>query len=281
MDAPATYDIKEGDRLKWRFPGSGIPDECTVQSVISRTDDGVSVYTDHVRYTDGRVRGAYTRHVLVDWLTHYNGRRLDQARISRHEEEKSVDFNQEAEVEQIHFTGKEPAMATKAKATKAKKPAGEEMLTSHRKSLDDMSEAHRAHIEKWEPHLIPLGGEGVWGFASLVPGRGATGPCYIALKRGPKDYAIISYDTEKMVKVTKRHVEEDGIESSTALLEAFKPYRIKAKEERNAAKSSKAAKPKPKARPARKAAPKKTAAKKPAAKKTAAKKRTRKTAAKK
>jgi hypothetical protein len=215
MDAPATYDIKEGDRLKWRFPDSGIPDECTVQSVISRTDDGVSVYTDHVRYTDGRVRGAYTRHVLVDWLTHYNGRRLDQARISRHEEGKSVDFDQEAEVEQIHFTGKEPAMATKAKPkpkAEAKKTAGGEMLTSHRKSLDDMSEAHRAHIEKWEPHLVPLGGEGVWGFASLVPGRGATGPCYIALKRGPKDYAIVLYDTESMVKITPKRVEEDGIE---------------------------------------------------------------------
>lgn len=162
----------------------------------------------------------------------------------------------------------------------AKKKA--QMRTSHRKSLDEMSQAHRDHIEKWEPHLEQLQGEGVWGFASRVPGRGALGPCYIALKRGPKDYMIVQYDTEKQTKVTPSKILEDGMETSTQLIEAFKPYRQKAKDERNAIKSpakpKAKAKPKPKAK--KKAAPKPKPKPRAKAKKPAAKKPTRKAAPK-
>ena len=283
METPSAEQITEGDHLRWVFPSTGVADSATVVQIKEVHEEGISAYVDHMQLSGRPATGVYIRHIRLDWLTHYNRRRLDQAR-SRHEEEKSVDSDIEAGSEQFRFLlGEEPEMARKAKATKkatkTAKPKSDGMLTSHRKSLDEMSEAHRAHIEKWEPHLESLRGEGVWGFASRVPGRGTLGPCFIAVKRGAKDYAIVAYDTEKMYKITPKFVLEDGIESSTALLEAFKPYRLTAKEERNAAKAP--AKPatkkkvaKPKAKPKPKPKVKKTA-KKPtrkAAPKRAAKK---------
>jgi hypothetical protein len=129
--------------------------------------------------------------------------------------------------------------------------------TSTRKSLDDMSEAHRAHIEKWDPHLSALRGQHVWAAVSRTPGRGVEGPVYVAVKRGPKDYVIVDYDTAKMVKVTPKRVLADGFESSGALMEAFKEYRQMAKDARAAAGSTKPkAKPKANAKPTRKAPPK-------------------------
>jgi len=288
VETPLAEQITEGDRLRWRFPSTGVADSATVVTIKSTCEEGMSAYVEPMQLVGRPIVGVYLRNIKLDWLTHYNGRRLDQENGSRHEEEKSVDFSNEAGSDQFRFLlGEEPEMATKAKAgkkattKKAVKPKADTMRTSHRKSLDEMSEAHRAHIEKWEPHLESLRGEGVWGFASRVPGRGALGPCFIALKRGPKDYAVVEYNTEKMTKVTPSKVLEDGIETSTGLLEAFKPYRLQAKEERNAAKSpakpapkpkkKAATKPKPKAKasvkktakkPTRKAAPKRSAAKK-------------------
>lgn len=257
MDVPLPGAIVEGDRLKWRFPDNGLRDECEVKAVHSFDDDGVSVFVDYMEKPNGDRNGTYLRHVKMDWLTHHNGRRLDQAKEidSRHGEDKSVDLSVKPEARQVRFEGEETEMA---KALK----------TSTRKSLDEMSESHRQHIEKWEPHLDQLKAEHVWAAVSRIPGRGVEGPAYVAVKRGAKDYAIVDYDTAKQVKVTPKRVLEDGFESSTALMEAFKPYRVKAKEERNAAKTT--AKPKPKAKakpkrkaPAKKAAPKKAAAKKP------------------
>lgn len=154
--------------------------------------------------------------------------------------------------------------ATKRKpATKkaASKPSASSGRTKTRKSLDEMSEAHRAHVEKWEPHLEQLRGEHVWAAVMRVPGRGIDGPCYVALKRGPKDYVIVDYDTEKQPPATPKRILEDGFESSSAVMEAFKPYRAKAKEERNQARSD--------AKPAKKTAskPKAKAAAKPATRK--------------
>ena len=147
------------------------------------------------------------------------------------------------------------------------------MKTTTRKALDEMSDSHRAHIEKWEPHLEALRGEHVWAAVSRVPGRGVEGPVYVALKRGPKDYVIVDYDTAKMPAVTPKRVLADGFESSSAVMEAFKEYRAKAREEREAIKAAAAAKPKAKPKPKQakaKAAARKSAAKKPVRKKAPA-----------
>ncbi len=138
--------------------------------------------------------------------------------------------------------------------------------TSTRKSLDNMSDAHRDHIEKWDPHLPQLRGEHVWAAVSRTPGRGVEGPVYVALKRGAKDYAIVDYDTATKPKITPKRVLADGFESSGALMEAFGEYRQMAKDERSAAKSTTKPKAKAKAKPTRKSAPKK-ATRKPSAKK--------------
>lgn len=274
MEVPSPAQIVEGDRLKWRFPDNGLRDDCTVSAVHSFDEEGVSVYVDFMmKKGSEKPIGVYMRHVKIDWLTHWNGKRLDQAKAidrkhedGRHGEVKEVDLTQEAGAKQVRFQGgEEPEMAK----------SNGELKTSTRKSLDEMSESHRQHIEKWEPHLEQLKAEHVWAAVSRVPGRGVDGPMYVAIKRGAKDYAIVDYDTEKQVKVTPKRVLEDGFESSTALMEAFKPYRVKAKEERNASKTT--AKPKKAAvkKPTRKAP------KKAAAKKAPAKKPTRKPASKK
>lgn len=258
MEVPTADQITEGDRLRWRFP-NGTSDSCEVKTISAVCEEGVSVYAEHMMRSNAEPIGVYVRHIRLDWLTHYNGRRLDQAEAveGRHEEVEEVDLSSEAGAEQVRFlSGEEPEMAKKA-----------ELKTSTRKSMDEMSESHRQHIEKWEPHLDQLKGEHVWAAVMRVPGRGVTGPVYVAVKRGAKDYAIVDYDTETMPKITPKRVLADGFESSTVLMEAFKEYRQKAKDERNATKT--AAKPKPKKaakKPTRKTTPKKTT--KPKAKAT-------------
>lgn len=152
----------------------------------------------------------------------------------------------------------------KAKAAEDRVPKGS------RKSLKDMSEAHRDHVLFWEPHLENLRAEFVWIAVSRFPERGGNGPHYVAVKRGDKDYAILDYDTSKPKKTDKRAVLDEGFTSSTAMLETFKAYRKKAKDEREAAAASK--KPTPAKKPVRKTS---TAKAKPAPK-TTAKKATRK-----
>lgn len=149
---------------------------------------------------------------------------------------------------------RKPTKATKPKAAapvKTKAVTGKLPKAKTRKSLDEMSVAHREHIEKWDPHLEALRAIFVWVAVSRVPGRGVTGPYYVAVKRGAKDYAIVDYDTEKQVSVTPKRVLADGFETSAAMMEAFKEFRKKARTEREAAKAPKASKP-----PTRKAAPK-------------------------
>lgn len=172
---------------------------------------------------------------------------------------------------------KTKAKATEAKATEAKATAKRlpKPKASTRKSLEEMSQSHREHIQKWDPHLENLKAVFVWVAVARISGRKVTGPHYVAIKRGSKDYAIVSYDTEKQIKVTPKLVLVDGFETSAAMMEAFKEYRTKARAERAASKTPKATKPpkrttKPKA--PRATSTKKKAAKKPARRKAATKK---------
>lgn len=158
------------------------------------------------------------------------------------------------------------------------KKAEDRVPKGSRKSLKDMSESHRAHVLFWEPHLDNLRAEFVWIAVSRFPERGGEGPHYVAVKRGEKDYAIIDYDTSNPKKTDKRHVLDEGFTSSTAMLEAFKAYRQKAREERAAASAEKAAKPKKKqvrktTTSKSKSAPKKGGAKSSTSKNTPAKKK--------
>lgn len=138
-----------------------------------------------------------------------------------------------------------------------------------RKSLSDMSDAHRDHVLFWEKHLDNLKAEFVWIAVSRFSERGGEGKHYVAIKRGDKDYAIVDYDTSNPKAITKRNVLDENMTSSTAMMETFKKYRQLARDER--------AESKPKKAPAKKTVRKTTTAKKKAApKKAAAKKPTRK-----
>lgn len=183
-------------------------------------------------------------------------------------------------------TKKTASKSTKAKtdvAASAKKAAAK-VPTGSRKPIDDMSESHRKHIEQWGPHQENLKAEFVWVAVSRFSGHGGEGPYYVCIKRADKDYAIVSYDTSNPKAITKRNVEAEGFDSSTAMLEAFKEFRAKAREERKADAAQKApakkAKPASKPKPKRRAAPSKSTKKAPAsstAKKTPTRRRAPKT----
>jgi len=259
--------IVEGDRIRWSFPqiGNEIPPvhSARVHKIVgwghSQTYD--APYVDFFEF-----QTFVRRAIALPFVTHHNGRRVDRRYwagrlpeldlLRQHSSSNGKERTPSAAQLRIPLT-EEDALALK---------------TSTRKSLDEMSESHRAHIEKWEPHVEAMGAEHVWASANRFPGRSGEGPVYAAVKRGQKDYAIVDYNTETQKKAK---VLADGFESSKTVMEAFKEYRAMAKEERAAAK------------PAKKAATKKPAAKKPAAKKTttakkpAAKKPVRKTVKKK
>jgi hypothetical protein len=172
--------------------------------------------------------------------------------------------------------------ATRKTATKkspAKKASAESRVpTGSRKSLDDMSDSHRAHVLKWEPHLENLKAEFVWIAVSRFPQKGAEGPHYVCIKRADKDFAIVDYDTANPKAITKRNVLDEGFTTASSMLDAFKAYRQMARDERAAA--SESTKPAPKKPAAKKAAAtKKAPAKKAPAKRTPAAKRARKPAA--
>lgn len=155
----------------------------------------------------------------------------------------------------------------KNKAFTDKVPAGS------RKSLDSMSDSHRKHVEFWAPHKESLKASFVWAAARRFHERGGEGLFYVMVKRGGKDYAIVSYDTSKMTPITKKNVLDEGFETSSAGLETFKDYRSMAKEERAASREkaspSKPSKPKRVAKPkASAAASKATAAAKSKTKKS-------------
>lgn len=136
----------------------------------------------------------------------------------------------------------------------AKKKGEDRVPAGSRKSLSEMSDSHKAHVIFWEPHLENLKAEFVWIAVSRFPERGGQGPHYVAAKRGDKDFVIVDYDTANPKPITKRNILEEGITSSTAMLETFKSYRKRARDERAAASATKpkVTKPKGATKPVRK-----------------------------
>ena len=248
-------DLEAGDRITWQWSplGDEEPPEHTarIKRIIKW---GTTPNYQDAPYVDFYATEGMQRSVALPFITHHNGRRVDR----RYWAEKlpglklhlqvSSNGSRASGVQQLRLPmNEEDALALK---------------TSTRKGLDEMSESHRKHIEKWEPHVEAMGAEHVWASANRFSARGGTGLVYAAIKRGSKDYAIVEYNTETQKKAK---VLDDGFESSKTVMEAFKEYRGLAKEQRT------------EDREARKASAKKTtpkaSAKKPAAKKPAAKRK--------
>ena len=107
-----------------------------------------------------------------------------------------------------------------------------------KKTLDSMTESHRRWVERFEIALGDGGGlsgaDHVWAATRRARGR-SPGPVYLAVKFGPRDYRLVSFDeSEPTTEAT-----ELGIESASpsGILVAFKSYRALAKDERAASKS--------------------------------------------
>lgn len=266
MDVVTESKIKQGMRIRWTFPSFGISGDEKINVLrhfgYSKHFDSPSV--DFID-TEGKHRT-----VPFCFITHLNGRRTDQSSYRNEHPENFKPAYERPVSEKLQLTQLSLGLTEEDWLM-----AGTNTKT--RKSLDEMSESHRQHIEKWEPHIKALGCEHVWAHATRVPGRGAEGPVYVAVKRGSKDYAILDYDTSKPKQ--KANVIADGFETSTALMEAFKEYREMAKNEKAEARA--AEKPakgprSPKSADTKATAPRAAkAASKPAAK-TAAKKPARK-----
>lgn len=203
----------------------------------------------------------FMRSVAVGSITHLNRRKVNSTNtFALGQEDDEVDFR-EGQLTFGHST-KGDGMA--------------KTLTKTRKSLDDMSDQHRKRIEFWEGHMENLRGVHVWFHVFRIPGRNVEGPCFVAVKRGDKDYMICEYDTAKPYTVTPKFILEDGIETSGQLTDAFRQYRAQAKEERAEARPAKKESTK-KPDGKKKAPAKKTPAKKPVGKaKSGAKKPARK-----
>lgn len=123
----------------------------------------------------------------------------------------------------------EKAQAALAKASPKAKNPNPDLRTTTKKSLGEMSDAHRRHIERWEPFLKNIEAQHVWAATPRFPGRGV-GPFFLAVKNGPRNYGIIEFDTS-----TEERVElSTGVSSPKTILEDFRPYRVTAKEERDA-----------------------------------------------
>lgn len=256
--------IKEGDRIRWQFPRIGNIERPIFAARVGRivswghSNHYDAPYLDFFEESGSKVRRA----VALPFIINHNGRRVDRnywaGRLP------SLDLlGQPSENGKVRVVIGQPKLPLTEEDALALK-------TSTRKSLDEMSQSHRDHIEKWEPFIGLLGAEHVWASANRYPGRNSTGPVFVAIKRGAKDYAIVEFDTGKKQKAK---VVSDGFESSTTLMEAFKEYRAQAKAEREAAKPAKTTKAS-----TGKSSSKKPAAKKPAAKKASVKKPTRKVA---
>lgn len=243
--------IKPGDRLRWQFPGQERSHAGAVTKVrgYGESRHYKAPYLDAFISVTGV--GGTTYHSLgFPIITHLNGRRVDRSKWAKNLPEGDIAQNGDGIIQTMLPLTREDAILAS-------------LNTKTRKSLDEMSESHREHIEKWEPHISKLGGEHVWASCNRFPGRGGDGPMYIALKKGAKDYVIVDYNTEKMVKPK---VLADGFETSGQLMEAFKEYRQLAKEERAAAKPAKKASTKTAAKDKTKK-PAAKAAKKPVSKK--------------
>ncbi len=132
--------------------------------------------------------------------------------------------------------GKAKAEAAQAALSDAPTPRvnpNPDLVTTTKKSLDDMSDAHRRHIERWEPFLNTIGAQHVWAGTPRFPGRGL-GPYFLAIKIGPRNYGLVEFntETEELVQIA------DGVSSPKTILEDFRPYRVTAKSERDALRSA-------------------------------------------
>lgn len=127
------------------------------------------------------------------------------------------------------------AKAEAALAALDKAGPNPDLSTTTKKGLDEMSDAHRRHIERWEPFVSALGVDHVWAATPRQPGRG-DGPFYLAVKFGAKNYGIVSFDTSEPKTAPKVLVE--GITSPKAILAEFRSFREQAKSERDAARAA-------------------------------------------
>ena len=247
MDVVEVGKIFPGDRIKWQFPRIGDAERPIEEAKIARVVGwGHSKYYDspYVDFFEVSVGGELgtQRAIALPLITHYNGRRVDRRYWAGRLPELDLlrppapDSKRESVAQLRIPLNEEDALATKLK-------------TSTRKGLDEMSDSHRAHIEKWEPHVEAMGAEHVWASANRFSGRNGEGPVYAAIKVGSKDYKIVDYNTKTQKKAK---VLADGFESSKTVMEAFKEYRALAKEERGEDKAKKT--------PAKKAPAKKAAA---------------------
>lgn len=246
-------DITEGKRLRWTN-SLGTKGEARVVRVKGFSESPslgpvVTFFSDHIGE-----RAAYENNIALSHITHIGNKRVRKA----------------------EGTGLTSPPADGSEAAQASLMTGEEdptMAMKGRKSLDELSEAQRAHVEFWTPHAAKMKVDYVWVAVSRYPQRGTDGPHYVAVKKGDKDYRIVSYDTSKLkVKSYRMTVVEDGFETSTAMMQAFKQWRVTARAEREAARG-KPAKGGKKRAPAKKAAAKKAPAKRKAPAKKAAPKK--------
>jgi hypothetical protein len=238
--------IFEGDRIRWQFPQVGDAERPVEDARVKKIVGwGHSKYYDSpfLDFFEVDDKGDFgvQRAIALPLITHHNGRRVDRTYWAGRLPELDL-------LRQPSSNGKRETVAQLVMPLN-EEDALAQLKTSTRKGLDEMSDSHRAHIEKWEPHVEAMGAEHVWASANRFSGRNGEGPVYAAIKRGSKDYAIVDYNTETQKKAK---VLEDGFESSKTVMEAFKEYRAKAKAERGDDKAKKT--------PAKKAAAGKKAA---------------------
>lgn len=213
--------IKQGDRISIQFPSWTRSQTIKIEKL---TKWGHSEHFD-APYVDFFNDQKYYA-VALPFITHLNGRRVNREYWNG----RNANLQGLIRDEPLREERKKPITVVQIRL-----PFNEEddlatsLKTSTRKGLDEMSDSHRAHIEKWEDHVEAMGAEHVWASTNRFAGRGGEGPVYAAIKRGSKDYAIVSYDTSTGKKAK---VLVDGFESSKTLMEAFKEYREMAKEER-------------------------------------------------
>lgn len=255
--------LADGQRIRWTN-SFGVTCSARIERIESITEgfygEAVSFYDERIAPNGREPIHSNLRSVALTHITHVNGQRVKKSeKGSRQSPGGRVELNEPEDVAQDDILEPSPREGVMAEAAGMKT----------RKSLDEMSESHRKHVEQWGPHAAKLKAEFVWIAVSRFPQRGTEGKFYVAVKRGDKDFAIVDYDTTKVnTKSYRPKVVEDGFETSTAMMKAFKVWRQTAREERAAARP----KPKPATKSAKKPAAKKAPAKakaKPKAKATA------------
>lgn len=131
-----------------------------------------------------------------------------------------------------------------------------DLKTTTKKGTDEMTDAHRRHIERWEPVVDALGIDHVWAATPRAPGRG-DGPFFLAVKFESKRYGIVALDTTDLSQ--EPEVLVDNVTSPKVILQEFRAFRSQAKAERDKLRSEAKAKPEAKAKTSKKTVAKKKA----------------------